>query len=69
VTAFSQINDRRIYAFNQVMIDSVIMDTKELGAILQPNLHNEYQAIFSDVDIPNDLRKQLKFIEVNPLFD
>ncbi len=33
------------------MIDSVIMDTKELGAILQPNLHNEYQTIFSDVDI------------------
>jgi hypothetical protein len=50
VTAFSQINDRRIYAFNQVMIDSVRMDTKELGAILQPNLH-EYQTILSDVDI------------------
>jgi hypothetical protein len=35
------------------MIDSVRMDTKELGAILQPNLHNEYQtlAILSDVDI------------------
>ena len=51
MTAFSQINDRGIYAFNQVMIDSVRMDTKELGAILQPNLHNEYQTIFSDVDI------------------
>ena len=51
MTAFSQINDRRIYAFNQVMIDSVRMDTKELGAILQPNLHNEYQTILSDVDI------------------
>jgi hypothetical protein len=24
---------------------------KELGAILQPNLHNEYQTILSDVDI------------------
>ncbi len=33
------------------MIDSVRMDTKELGAILQPNLHNKYQTILSDVDI------------------
>jgi hypothetical protein len=40
-----------IDAFNQVMIDSVRMDTKELGANLQPNLHNEYQTILSDVDI------------------
>jgi hypothetical protein len=39
------------YAFNQVMIDSVRLDTKELGAILQPNLHNDYQTILSDVDI------------------
>jgi hypothetical protein len=51
VNAFSQINGRRIYALNQVMIDSVRMDTKELGAILQPNLHNKYQTILSDVDI------------------
>jgi len=40
-----------IDAFNQVMIDSVRMDNKELGAILQPNLHNECQTILSDVDI------------------
>jgi len=56
VTSFSQINDRIIYAFNQVtdsVVDSVRMDNlnKELGAILQPNLHNEYQTILSDVDI------------------
>jgi len=40
-----------IDAFNQVMMDSVRMDNKELGPILQPNLHNEYQTILSDVDI------------------
>ena len=56
MTSFSQINDRIIYAFNQVtdsVVDSVRMDNlnKELGAILQPNLHNEYQTILSDVDI------------------
>jgi hypothetical protein len=33
------------------MIDPVRMDTKEVEAILQPNQHNEYQTIFSDVDI------------------
>ncbi len=27
------------------------MDTKERGETLQPNLHDEYQPIFRDVDI------------------
>jgi hypothetical protein len=49
------------------MIDSVIMDTKELGQSCSQIYTTSIRQY--SVMLTFDLRKQLKFIEVNPLFD